>query len=87
MSMTNVLVKRGHAGTSLMVQWLRLCAPNVHGGGGALVSIPGQGTRAHLQLMILHTATKIPCAATKTQHRQRNTFLKAVGVGRNVDTE
>ena len=31
-------------GTSLVVQRLRLCAPN----GGGLGSIPGQGTRSHM---------------------------------------
>ena len=31
-------------GTSLVVQWLRLHAPNV----GGLGSIPGQGTRSHM---------------------------------------
>ena len=30
-----------HPGTSLAVQWLRLCAPNAGGMG----SIPGQGTK------------------------------------------
>ena len=30
--------------TSLVVQWLRLCAPNAGGSG----SIPGQGTRSHV---------------------------------------
>ncbi|TEA31306.1 hypothetical protein DBR06_SOUSAS710061, partial [Sousa chinensis] len=52
---------------SLVVQWLRLHAPNAGGPG----SIPGQGTRCHMpqlrshvpQLKITHTATKIPCAA------------------------
>ncbi|TEA37350.1 hypothetical protein DBR06_SOUSAS1910041, partial [Sousa chinensis] len=52
---------------SLVVQWLRLCAPNA----GGLGSIPGQGTRSHMpqlractsQLKIPHTATKIPRAA------------------------
>ncbi|TEA32578.1 hypothetical protein DBR06_SOUSAS4910067, partial [Sousa chinensis] len=40
---------------SLMVQWLRLHAPNT--GGPALV--PGQGTRScMLQLKILHATTK-----------------------------
>ncbi|TEA42458.1 hypothetical protein DBR06_SOUSAS1810269, partial [Sousa chinensis] len=29
---------------SLMVQWLRCCAPNAGGPG----SIPGQGTRSHM---------------------------------------
>ena len=48
--------------TSLVVQWLRLCALNA----GGLGLIPGQGTRSHmLQLKILH-------AATKTQHSQIN---------------
>ena len=36
-------------GTSLVVQWLRLCTPNA----GGLGSIPGQGTRSHM-----HAATK-----------------------------
>ena len=31
-------------GTSLVVQWLRLRAPN----SGGLGSIPGQGTRSHM---------------------------------------
>ena len=31
-------------GTSLVAQWLRLCAPKV----GAPGSIPGQGTRSHM---------------------------------------
>ena len=31
-------------GTSLVVQWLRLCAPNT----GAPRSIPSQGTRSHM---------------------------------------
>ena len=61
-------------GTSLVVQWLRLHAPNTRGPG----SIPGQGTRSHmLQLKILHAAkkilhvaTKIPRATTKTRRSQ-----------------
>ncbi|TEA31888.1 hypothetical protein DBR06_SOUSAS8310129, partial [Sousa chinensis] len=36
---------------SLVVQWLRLHAPNAGGPG----SIPGQGTRSHM-----HAATKEP---------------------------
>ena len=63
-----------HLWTCLVVQWLRLHAPNAGGPG----SIPGQGTRSHMpqlrvcmpQLKILYAAMKIPCAATKTQHRQ-----------------
>ena len=43
-------------GTSLVVQWLSFCACNA----GALVLIPGQGTRSHvLQLKTLHAAMKI----------------------------
>ena len=61
-------------GTSLVVQWLRLRAPNA----GGLGSIPGQGTRSHTlqlkvrmpQLKIPHAAMKILHAATKTQHSQ-----------------
>ena len=52
------------AGTPLVIQWLRLRAPNAGGPG----SISGQGTRSHvlqlrarmLQLKILHAATKDP---------------------------
>ena len=43
-------------GASLVVQWLRLCTPNL----GGLGSIPGWGTGSHmLQLEILHVAMKI----------------------------
>ena len=49
-------------GTSLVVQWLRFCAPNA----GVPGLIPGQGTRSHiLQLKTL-------CAATKTWHNKNN---------------
>ena len=41
----NILCFKGHyQGTSLVVQWLRLSAPNAGGPG----SIPGQGTRSHV---------------------------------------
>ena len=43
-------------GTSLVVQWVRLCAPNAGGPG----LIPGQGTRSHM-----HAATKSSHATTK----------------------
>ena len=49
-----------HPGTSLVVQWLRLHAPNA----GAPGSIPSQGPRSHMPQL------KIPCAATKTWHSQ-----------------
>ena len=50
------LLKIELAGTSLMVQWLRLHVPNAEGPG----SIPGQGTRSHMH------------AATKTRRSQIN---------------
>ena len=53
-------------GESLVVQWLRLHAPNA----GDLGLTPGQGSRSHIEQL------KIPCAATKTQCNQINTFLK-----------
>ena len=49
-------VLKGLLGTSLVVQWLRLRAPNA----GDLGSIPGQGTRSHM-----HATTKSSHAATK----------------------
>ena len=61
------LVKTPGPGTSLVVQWLRLHAPNAE----VLGLIPGQGTISHmLQLKILRATAKI-------QHRQiNNYFLK-----------
>ena len=45
--------------TSLVVQWLRLRAPNA----GSPGSIPGQGTRSRMpQLKILHAPTKTRCS-------------------------
>ena len=43
-------------GASLVVQWLRLRAPNA----GGLGSIPGQGTRSRM-----HAVTKVPHAASE----------------------
>ena len=48
--------KNQNLGTSLVVQWVRLCTPNAGGPG----SISGQGTRSHM-----HTTTKSLHAATK----------------------
>ena len=49
-------------GTSLVVQWIRLRAPNAGGRG----SIPGQRTRSRmLQLKIPHAATKDPTCGNK----------------------
>ena len=46
----NLLFEEGVWGTSLVVQWLRLCTPNA----GALGLIPGQGTRSHMLQLRLH---------------------------------
>ncbi|TEA23709.1 hypothetical protein DBR06_SOUSAS3810056, partial [Sousa chinensis] len=43
-------------GTSLVVQWLRLCTPSAGGPG----LNPGQGTRS-----LMHATTKSPHATTK----------------------
>ena len=51
-------------GISLVVQWLRLHAPNA----GGLSSIPGQGTRSHMQATkSSHATAKILHAAVKIQ--------------------
>ena len=49
-------IKQHIPGTSLVVQWIRLHAPNAGGPG----SIPGQGTRSHM-----HATTKSSHATTK----------------------
>ena len=54
------IFQNSRKGTSLMVEWVRLWAPNA----GGLGSIPGQGTRFRMQQL------KIPNATTKTQHCQ-----------------
>ena len=52
-------------GAPLIVQWLRLCAPNAEG----LDSIPGQGSRSHMPQPSVHMLQlKVPHATTKTQH-------------------
>ena len=49
-------------GTSLVVQWLRLHAPNAGGPG----SIPGQGTRSRMSQLRVHMLQlKLPHAAMK----------------------
>ena len=78
----------GRGGTSLVVQWLRLRAPNA----GDLGSIPGQGTRSHvpqlrvhmLQLKIPHAAAKILRATAKTRCSQNKLKkIKDWGEGRH----
>ena len=66
-------------GTSLMVQWVRLCAPNA----GVPGSIPGQGTRSHMPQLRARTPqlrSKLLYGTTKTRsltggHYARNTAL------------
>ena len=73
----NLRLKTPNDATSLAAQWLRLCAPSAG-------SIPGQGTKSHVQqlrarvqqLKTPHVAMKIPCAATKVQRNPRNTYKK-----------
>ena len=60
-------------GTSLAVQWLRLCTPRAWG----LDLIPGQGTRPHmLQLRVRTQQLKMPLAAAKTWHSHINKYEK-----------
>ena len=47
--------RQDREGLSLVVQWLRPCAPNAGGPG----SISGQGTRSYVS-QLLHAATKDP---------------------------
>ena len=60
------VTQEGNLGTSLVVQWLRLHAPNA----GGPVSIPGPGTK------IPHAATKSLCPTTKTQINKKGFFEK-----------
>ena len=55
-------IKQSHGGTSLVVQWLRLCAPNA----GGIGSISCQGARSCMPQL----RSKIQCAEIKTWHSQ-----------------
>ena len=76
-----MLIRKGIAGTSLAVQWLRLAY--LHWGAGDPGSIPRQGTRSHVpQLKIPHVTTtswmpqrryRVPA---KTQRSQIDIFKK-----------
>ena len=44
--------------TFLVIQWLRICAPNA----GVAGSIPSQGTRSHMLQLSTRAATPDPCA-------------------------
>ena len=55
--------------TKTYIQGLRLQAPSA----GSQGSIPDQGTRFHMSQLRVHVSQlKIPCAATKIWHSQRN---------------
>ena len=58
-----VLFKLQVWGTSLVAQWIRLCAPSAEGPG----SIPGQGARSHMHATtrVLMPQLRTPGAATK----------------------
>ena len=59
MDLEIILLSEVSQGTSLVVQWVRLHAPNAGGPG----LIPGQRTRS-----CRHAATNSPRAATKSPH-------------------
>lgn len=64
-------------GTSLVVQWLRLCALDA----GDPSSISGQGTinRFHtLQLEIRHTVTKTLCGQINLKNKTKQTSLRTM---------
>ena len=63
-----------HLATFLVVQWLRVHAPNAEGPG----VIAGQGTRSHmLQLKILHAAAKTWCSQINFK-KKKSTSLWAL---------
>ena len=66
---------RSGDGTSLVVQWLRLHAPNA----GVPWLIPGQGSRSYMP----QRRSKILCAATKTWCSQINKWIE-VGAKKHI---
>ena len=66
-------LKNYKCGTSLVVQWVRLHAPNA----GGLGLIPGRGTRSHMHATTKSPhAAKSPHATTKTRHSQNKKINK-----------
>ena len=64
--------------TSLVVQWLRLCAPNA----GSLGSIPGQGTRPYMpQFKSSHATTRASLMAqtVKNLPAMQETPVRSLG--------
>ena len=67
-----VAKKTQGCGTSVVVQWIRLHAPNA----GALGSIPGQGTRSHVQqLRVYMPQLKILQLRPSTAKNRKNTTV------------
>ena len=75
------------AGTSQVVQWLRLSAPSVEGTG----LIPGQGTRSHRSSQVtvkspqaerkmLQVATKMLCATMKQSNKTKSSHITSVQI-------
>ena len=58
MVFTDPAEQESWARASLVVQWLRLCAPNAGGPG----LIPGQGTRSHIQQLRSHMPKDPMCS-------------------------
>ena len=68
-------------GSSLVVQWLRLCTPSA----GASCSIPSQGTRSHIpQLRVRKPELKDPEYMIKTQHSHVYIYIVMQLIGRNI---
>ena len=74
-----LLILERPAGTSLVVQGLRLQAPNA----ADLGLTPGQKTRSHIAATkSLHAASQIPHASTKTQLSERKEGRKEIKAGK-----
>ena len=61
LSTITIKYKKDQVGTSLAVQWLRLCAPSAEASG----LIPGQETGSHMLQLRVHAATKDPVCFNK----------------------
>ena len=61
------LNQKDHAGTPLLVRWLRLLDPNA----GALGLIPGQGARSHMLQLRVHRPQLRPSAVKLKKKKDR----------------
>ena len=69
---TIISIKISDTGTSLAVQWLRLCASNAEGTG----SIPDQGTKIpHFGCKVQPKKKKIQIQIIKTMYLERGSLL------------